>query len=120
MHSRIAGAFIFLLGRGVRLVFLNLSKLRPVRDPQAYTAWRVSRVGMFTVNAPDCSISGWEWRVGAMLRAMSGGFVEVGIAQARVIMLGLFVLLVHETNTVCIGWSSLVDDERFIGVFADM
>ena len=120
MHSRIAGAFIFLLGRGVRLVFLNLSKLLPVSDPQAYTAWRVSRVGMFTVNSPDSSMSVWEWRVGAMLMARSGGFAEVGIAQASVIMLGLFVFPVHETKTVCMGWSRRVHNERFIGFFADM
>ena len=114
MHSRIAGALIFLLGIGVRLVFLNLSKLRPVRDPQAYTAWRVSRVGMFTVNSPDASIRVWEWRVGAMLMAIRGGFAEAGMAQASVIMLGLFVLAVQETRTVCMGWSSRVDREGII------
>lgn len=103
MHSRIAGALIFFPGIGVRLAFLNLSKLLPVSDPHAYTAWRFSKVGIFTVNSPDSSMSVWECRVGAMLTARSGGLVEAGIAQASVIMLGLLELPMHETKTVCMG-----------------
>lgn len=34
MHSRMAGALTFLAGMGVRVHFLNLSKLRPDRLPQ--------------------------------------------------------------------------------------
>jgi hypothetical protein len=83
--------------------FLNLSKLRPERLPQVYTAWRVSRVGMFTMNSPDSSMRVWLWRPGAMLIARSGGLFDVGIAHARVVMLGLAAFPRQETSTVCMG-----------------
>jgi hypothetical protein len=35
--------------------------------------------------------------------AKSGGLMEVGIAHARVVMLGLPAFPLHETKTVCIG-----------------
>lgn len=58
---------------------------------------------MFTMNSPDSSIRVWEWRVGARLMAKSGGLIEVGIAQATVVMFGLFAFPMHETRTVCMG-----------------
>ena len=46
MHSRIAGALTFLPGIAVRLAFLNLSKLLPVKEPhdkrlQDFQRWDV-------------------------------------------------------------------------------
>lgn len=38
-----------------------------------------------------------------MLTATSGGLIEVGIAHARVMMLGFPVLPLHDRSTVCIG-----------------
>jgi hypothetical protein len=35
--------------------------------------------------------------------ATSGGFIDVGIAHAKVMMLGFPVLPMQETSTVCIG-----------------
>ena len=103
MHSRMAGALTCFAGICVKLVFLNLSKLLPVREPHAYTACRISRVGMFTINSPDSSIRVWLWRVGARLMARSGGLIEVGMAHATVVMFGLLVFPIHEISTVCIG-----------------
>lgn len=120
MHSCMAGALIFLPGIGVRLVFLNLSKLLPVRAPHAYVACRASRVGMLMVNSPVSSMSVWEWRPGAMLTARRGGLVEAGIAHARVVALGLPVFPTQETITVCMGCSSRVAEESFIVTFADI
>ena len=58
---------------------------------------------MFTVNSPDSSIRVWVWRVGARLMAKRGGFMEVGIAHATVVTLGLFAFPMQETKTVCNG-----------------
>jgi len=41
--------------------------------------------------------------LGATLIATSGGVIDVGIAQAKVIMFGFPALLTHETRTVCMG-----------------
>jgi hypothetical protein len=38
-----------------------------------------------------------------MLMATSGGLIDVGIAQAKVMMLGFPVFPTQETRTVCIG-----------------
>jgi hypothetical protein len=38
--------------------------------------------------------------------AKSGGLIEVGIAQATVVMLGLPVFPKHETKTMCNGFRS--------------
>jgi hypothetical protein len=35
--------------------------------------------------------------------ATSGGLIDVGMAHARVVMLGLFAFPMQETKTVCIG-----------------
>ena len=77
---------------------MNRMHRLPARSPS---------VGMFTMNSPDSSIRLWEWRVGARLMATSGGLMEVGIAHARVVMLGLFAFPMQETRTVCIGCKSL-------------
>ena len=103
MHSRIAGALTFLPGIGVRFAFLNLSKLLPENAPQASTACSNSKVGMFTMNSPDSSIRVWEWLWGARLMAKSGGSIEVGIAHAMVVMLGLSLFPTHDMRTVCMG-----------------
>lgn len=58
---------------------------------------------MFTMNSPDSSIKVWLWRVGAKLMAKRGGLIEVGMAHATVVMLGLLAFPTHEINTVCIG-----------------
>jgi hypothetical protein len=120
MHSRIAGAFSFLAGIGVRFAFLNLSKLLPVNEPHATTAWSSSSVGMFMMNSFVSSMRVWEWRGGARLIATSGGLPEVGIAQARVVMFGLPVFPVQEIRTVCIGWRSLCAEVMLTFVFIDI
>lgn len=45
-------------------------------------------VGMLTANSFDSSMSVCECLRGTMLTATRGGFIEVGIAQARVMMFG--------------------------------
>ena len=90
-------------GIGVRFAFLNLSKLLPENAPHARTACSISRVGMFTMNSPDSSIRVWEWRWGERLMVINGGSIEVGIAHAMVVMLGLPLFPTHETSTVCMG-----------------
>jgi len=120
MHSRIPGALTFFPGICVRLAFLNLSKFLPVSEPQAYTACRISSVGMLTMNSPDSSMSLWLCRPGATLIAINGGFADVGIAHARVVMFGFASLPLHEIITVCMGWRSRVADVTFIGIFADI
>ncbi len=118
-HSRTAGALTFLAGIGVKFAFLNLSKLLPVKEPQATTACKSSSVGMLTINSPDSAIRVCEWRFGERLIAKSGGSLEVGIAHARVVTLGLPALPTHETRTVCIGCRSLWAVVIFTWVFAD-
>ena len=55
------------------------------------------------MNSPDSSIRVWVCRVGARLIANRGGLIEVGIAHATVVTLGLLAFPIHETRTVCMG-----------------
>ena len=52
--------------------------------------------------------------------ARSGGFIEVGIAHATVVMFGLAAFPTHETSTVCIGWRSLYAEAKLTFVFTDI
>jgi hypothetical protein len=63
-------------------------------------------VGMFMVNSWLSSIKVWMWRWGARLTATKAGLLLVGIAHATVVVLGLPVLPIAETRTVCIGCKS--------------
>jgi hypothetical protein len=75
-------------------------------------------VGMLTMNSFVSLMRTCEYRFGEMLIATNGGFMEVGIAHARVIMFGLPVLPWHVTSTVCIGWTNLNELLRSTGVFS--
>src|SRR5665647_317785 len=74
---------------------------------------------MLTINSPDSSIRVWLWRVGARLMASSGGLIEVGMAQATVVIFGLLAFPTHEISTVCMGWRSLKAEAMLTWVLAD-
>ena len=64
-------------------------------------------------------MSKWEWWVGMRLMAKSGGSLEVGIAHATVVTLGLPALPTHETKTVCMGCKSLYAEAMLTLVLTD-
>lgn len=59
----------------------------------------------------------WEWRVGRTLMATRGGWIEVGITHAKVIMFAFPDLLRQVTSTVCIGCRIRRALERLTSVF---
>lgn len=93
-------------GNDVKPASLNLSWSLPLVLPQSRVSLSISIVGMLMTNSLVSSMRACECLLGLTLMATNGGFIEVGIAHARVMMLGLPVLPMHVTSTVCIGWTS--------------
>ena len=103
MHSFIMGGFTFLAGCGVRCASVNLLWFLPLILPQSSVSSSLFVVGMLITNSSVSWMRVCECLFGAMLIATRGGVMEVGIAQARVMMFGFPVLLTQETRTVCMG-----------------